>query len=545
MLLCFPDLLLRILVPLEHVFERLCSTFITYLSSTPYQPLALVGEPSSQLSCLLDFIETLLALRIQLGLNVSLCRQVLTTILPQALNIISSPVPYFVKKQVILVLKRCLLCKAGEDFLPSPRTLSHQQDAMLDKDMATLAGTLLDAVQQGWLLQVPVSDRSNSFGGVNDESELGPDLVILGATCLCVLKALEIQIHNAQSGQPHVPALDSLMVHLLKFLKLHIEWKEPVHPCEWVSLTFIEQDDDMLEVAKCLLKIYQHNISLHSSSTSHESEKIWSEPSHPCGSNPHCIFLFLLSNVLFDSSVLLDFLISSETCFLEYFVRYLKLLKADWPQFCLLCTLFDKSRNFHPAAMASVYVCPQQEQSVKVTQVQSDCFSFPDLLSSTPMEMCSPGSSPVRHTKHSSPSPPPGCVNSSLGALQRLVDYDSSEDSESESVDNKHCPVPVHSAGADSTDIDKQMKKLELKAHSALSCPLQSSAQAGGSMRHAQGIQQRAVQCLEDLQEAINRLHKKKLFPYNPSALLRLLSHVSSLSQEFRNKLPEQPNAKI
>lgn len=61
------------------------------------------------------------------------------------------------------------------------------------------------------------------------------------------------------SGQTEVLAPDILMAHLLKFLKRHIEWKEPVHPCEWVSLAFIEQDDDMLEVAKCLLKMYQHN----------------------------------------------------------------------------------------------------------------------------------------------------------------------------------------------------------------------------------------------------------------------------------------------
>lgn len=61
------------------------------------------------------------------------------------------------------------------------------------------------------------------------------------------------------SGQPDVLDLDILMAHLLKFLKHHIEWKEPVHPCEWVALTFMEQDDDMLEVAKCLLKMYLHN----------------------------------------------------------------------------------------------------------------------------------------------------------------------------------------------------------------------------------------------------------------------------------------------
>lgn len=281
--------------------------------------------------------------------------------------------------------------------------------------------------------------------------------------------------------------------------------------------------------------------SLCSPSTSCESENsIWSGSSHRSGSDPHCVFLFLLSNVSFDSSVLLDFLISSETCFLEYLVRYLKLLNCDWPRFRLTCSLFDKSRKFHPSG---VFFHPPQEQSVKATPIQSDCICFPNLLLPTPMEISRPASSPVGHTKHSTPPSPSGWVNSSMGALQRLVDYDSSEDSESESADSEQGPVIAHSAGADSTDIDKHMKKLELKAHSSTSPPSQPSAQAGGNACLVQGTQQRAVQCLEDLQEAVNRLHRKKLFPYNPSALLRLLSHVGGLSTEYggTHVLPEQP----
>lgn len=260
------------------------------------------------------------------------------------------------------------------------------------------------------------------------------------------------------------------------------------------------------------------------SSTDCGSEKAtWSGPSHQCGSNPHCIFLFLLTSVSFDSSVLLDFLISSETCFLEYFVRYLKLLKSDWPQFCLVCSSFDQSRYVRPSALADVISCPQL---VKATQVLSECVRSPNQLSSTPMDISCPASSAVSHSKHSTPSRS-GCVTSSLGALHRLVDYDSSEGSESECADTEHCAVIVHCAGADSTDIDKRMNKLELKAQ----CPLVCPSQSGSYTCHIQSIQQRAVQCLEDLQEAINRLHRKKLFPYNPSALLRLLLHVTTLNE--------------
>ncbi|KAM9311930.1 protein Lines homolog 1 [Gastrophryne carolinensis] len=518
------ELLKKVLVPLENVFEVFCSTFFTYLSKSSCQQTAPIREANIQLTCLLDVIEALVALRIQLKCNATLCKQVFSAILPQALNIISSAAPYFVKKQFLLVLKRCLLHKALEDFLPSARVVSHQQDEALDKDMDFLAKMLLVAVQQGWLLQVPVSDRVHSFGGVNEGSEPGKDLVTLGAVCLSVVKALEIQLNHGAFGPAHNLDLETLMAHLLEFLKHHIIWKEPVHPCEWVSMIFIQQDDDMLEAAKCLLKMYQHNPSTFSASDLFD-RSIWSDPSHLCGCNPHCIFLFLLSNVVFDSSVLLDFLISSETCFLEYFVRYLKLLKGDWPQFCLICTSFDKSANVKSPTVATVSDCPQPGESA--IAAPSDCISLSNRLSPTPMDIGSPASSSVKsNAEYSTVSVTAG----SLGALQRLVDYDSSEESEPEIGSSQHCLVSGHLAGADSTDIDKHMGTLKLKARRAQILANQPNAQPGGIAKP--GIQQRAVQCLQNLRESIDRLHKKKLFPYNPSALLRLLSSVGNLAAE-------------
>ncbi|XP_066448962.1 protein Lines homolog 1 [Eleutherodactylus coqui] len=509
------DHLLQIMVALEDVFEGFCSTCMTEC-----QP-PLGAESSSRLSCLLDLLEVLVALRIELKLNVSLCKRVLSVILPQALNLMSVPVPYFVKKQVILVLKRCLLYKAGEDFLPSPHNLFNQQDAALDEELAVLATTLLNAVQQGWLLQVPSCGRSSSFGGANEGSEPGPDLVILGAASLSVLKALEIQFRNKAcggigQGDAEFSEMPVYMAHLLNFLKRHLGWKEPVHFCEWVSLTFIEQDDDMLEVAKSLLQMYLHNPRLHSSTSGDEND-IWKLPSHQCGMNPHCIFLLLLKNVLFDASVLLDFLISSETCFLEYFVRYLKLLKEDWPQFSLTCTFLDKSACLQVPSVANISDCPPQ--TVDMSRAQE----------------CSPhvDTSMVSGPKNDKQSLLSHCESSSsLGALQRLVEYDSSEDSESETSSNEPCLIIAQREGADSSYIDKQMKKLGLTSMCSAFYSTSASMQAASTTCQALGIQRQSAQCLVDLQEAISRLHRKKLFPYNPSALLKLLSHVCALSKE-------------
>ena len=49
--------------------------------------------------------------------------------------------------------------------------------------------------------------------------------------------------------------------------------------------------------------------------------------------NPHSMFICLLESVAFDSSTLIDLLISAETIiFLEYFIKYLKFIELDIDQ---------------------------------------------------------------------------------------------------------------------------------------------------------------------------------------------------------------------
>ncbi|KAM4678279.1 protein Lines homolog 1 isoform 1-T2 [Discoglossus pictus] len=520
------DALLQLLGPLHTVFTEFCSAILSQHSATHCQH----PEPSIHLSCLLDLLEVLVALSTKLKLGLPFGQQVLTITLPQALSLISSPVSYFVKKQLILVLKRCLLYKTGEDLLCSVPSVSPLPDPLLDRDVATLAGALLSAVHQGWLLQVPVSDRSSSFGGATETSEPGPDLVILGAVSLSVLKALETQVLVAPISSDVTGKLQTFMNLLLVFLKLHLGSDQLMHPCEWVSLTFIEQDDDMLEVAKSLLKMYiqSHGLWFHPTSSHsclEDGEGNWRGPSHKTGSDPHCIFLLLLKNVAFDASVLLDFLISSETCFLEYLVRYLKLLREDWPQFCLTCTLFDKSVTRHACRSESVCNSSCQGETWVVGDTAS---SLTNICTSLSVAAKTPSAVTKENTKHSAPSPSSGFEGQcSLGALQRLVAYDSSEDSESECTEEQ-TPVTAQSPGADSSDIDAQMGRLELRAR----CPVLQSMSRHADNTFPLGMRPKAARCLEELQEAICRLHRKKLFPYNPSALLKLLTCVSTLNRD-------------
>ncbi|KAM8972316.1 protein Lines homolog 1 [Pelodytes ibericus] len=516
------DILLKLLGPLHPVFKTFSSSI---LSTQGQQSPSQEPEFASNLSSLLDLFEILVALRLELKVSVSLCQHIITIYLPQALALVSSSLPYFVKKQVILVLKKCLLHKAGEDFLPSAHCVSQKPDPLFEQDMTTLAEALMSTVNQCWLLQVPVHDQPSSFGGADEASESSPDLVILGAVSLSVLKALEVQLHTTTISSTVAVNLQNLMGRLQLFLKHHLPWKACSHPCAWLCLTFIEQDDDMLEAAHCLLKLYikcQSHLSI--SLCSEDQVGVWSGHLHQFGCNPHCIFLYLLKNVAFDASVLLDFLISSETCFLEYFVRYLKLLKDDWAQFCLICSLVDKQASSPESTSHGHSMCTSRVQTPVVESA-----TCPAHLESYRTVTAQSSESGFGANTTQSVHPIDCDYLSSLDALQRLVAYDSSEESDSECVDKEESSVPVLIRGADSTAVDAQAGSLE----PITACPGLHIASVTAHIEHDTclilGSQQKFIRCMDELQEAIYRLQIKKLFPYNPSALLRLLTQISVL----------------
>merc|ERR1711992_347532 len=95
--------------------------------------------------------------------------------------------------------------------------------------------------------------------------------------------------------------------------------------------------------------------------------------------------LHLLSR---DSSVLLDFLVSNETCFLLYLLRFLKFIVKDWPGFVSSCHIhYDEviqvllglqhsisrllSKNLFPYNIGPVYRLLDKVDSLHRTQKNS------------------------------------------------------------------------------------------------------------------------------------------------------------------------------
>lgn len=252
------------------------------------------------------------------------------------------------------------------------------------------------------------------------------------------------------------------------------------------------------------------------------------------GCNPHCNFLVLLQSISFDHGILLDFLISTETCFLEYFVRYLRFLRTDWQGFTAACGRIDSS-DFHPqkpcgdASMVThknerrVALCAKTMDDVPTVELNSSAAGF-------------------RLVEYASSDESDQDITDSPGGPGTAVC--DSNDGTSGSRDVKQeiggPPGQTHSESSYSAEISSQASTTAERRPESLSPAVLRSDQTSCpvvptlSEHVTSKASIRAVGCLVELREVVTRLQVKKLFPYNPSSLLKLLTQVENCSQLSR-----------
>ncbi|XP_007568290.1 protein Lines homolog 1 [Poecilia formosa] len=422
---------------------------------------------------LLDLLEVLTASGFICGAGLNLRSQRIPAVQSAALLMtVSCCSDYFVKKRILLLLKRVLLQKLGEDWSLEGVALYVREHKDLRADRCVLAQCVLQAVAADWLQSLQV-ERAVFFGGREKEG-LKPDGSMLRAVSLVLLKSVELHLQTAAAaGVDRTSEADSYLQSLWSWLRrLDVSQTEVSHSCSWISLLFGEQDDDLMEAASASLPIF----------LSYRRCSGWDgysvlEAACASGCNPHCHFVLLLQSLSFDHSILLDFLISSETCFLEYFVRYLKYLREDWQGFAAACS----HRNVKRLADA--------------------------------------------HGSEPGGSVPP-LEGSSSGIGLRLVEYDSSDESNEETSDgHKQSQTTV----ALMTDRSSKLKtKPSLSViQSEKVCPTAAAVLEEETLN----VLDRAVFCLSELRQVVTRLQTKQLFPYNPSSLLKLLTQVENCYQ--------------
>ncbi|XP_028441433.1 protein Lines homolog 1 isoform X2 [Perca flavescens] len=540
------EILGKLLSAFDSSLSTLCSKFLPKERDKTTQ--CLVDLPSSSgrwgttFCLLLDLLELLTACSVTCGAGICLESPRMTYVHSSALLMtISCSSEYFVKKRALLLLKRAVLQKAGEDWSLGEGLLTGLKHKHFDSDMSVLSQSVLTAMATDWLHSVQV-ESSSFFGGtrcIRGEEDQKPDCVMLRAVSLLLLKSMELHIQTAGgTGVDSATEVSGYLQSLWGFLRrCSVQLTENTHRCCWVSLLFGEQDDDMMETAKALFSIF-----LHHRMCSGLDDVAVLEAACASGCNPHCHFLLLLQSISFDHSILLDFLISTETCFLEYFVRYLKFLRADWQGFTAAC-----GRICSPHMQQSVTALCAAD-TLKVT-----CKGEPDRVKFSSCAQSTGVTSQVGRV--------------SLAAGFHLVEYDSSDESDPENMEVSQdepaasvCdkstfsaldvkqeisgpPVPIRQKQYEASDstvlLSRPNSTLERRAEGPSLPVLQSEQTSGPNMAPQPGqvaweTLARAVICMSELREVVTRLQTNKLFPYNPSSLLKLLAQVENYSKLSR-----------
>lgn len=233
--------------------------------------------------------------------------------------------------QIIRHVKDCRILES------MPRQINSTNDS--DDNLKTLIGLDCESV-----IFSPLSlDTQCTTTSVTHQTSVTFDKSLLQKMTLLVLKSVAVSVKEIRSDSSD-SSIDStdyeafqemMMIErsirdVLKKLELFIKDTLQFHPESHFSKILIhlfdDQDDFLIEAMVCTLDV-----------TSGISFRNNAFPELVAMLNPVYTFLEFLKMISNSSDLLLDLLVSSETCFLLYILRFLKYIRLNWSMFTQSC----------------------------------------------------------------------------------------------------------------------------------------------------------------------------------------------------------------
>ncbi|XP_049864577.1 protein lines [Schistocerca gregaria] len=214
------------------------------------------------------------------------------------------------------------------------------QDILAEEPCA-LAHLVVRSVKDWHLLDtLPYRGGSGRFGGGAGDG----DRPLLQKMVLLVLKSVAVTVKEtrcdsssdsslgseADDVDADMAVIERSIREVLRQLDNCVKTLLPFHPetplAQWVVQLFTDQDDALIEGMVCCLDVA---VGLfYRSSTQVDLGRTLS---------PGTTFVQFLRAVSHDPDVLLDLLVSNETCFLLYLLRLLKFIRRNWEDFVACC----------------------------------------------------------------------------------------------------------------------------------------------------------------------------------------------------------------
>jgi len=212
---------------------------------------------------------------------------------------------------------------------------------ILAEEPCSLAHYIVRSVKDWRFLDsLPYRGGSGRFGGGSGDG----DRPLLQKAVLLVLKAVAVTVKETrcetssdssigsetEDADADMAVIERSIREVLRQLDGCVKALLPFHPetplAQWVVQLFSDQDDALIESMLCCLDV---TVGLfHRPNSSQELRRALS---------PAASFAQFLRTVSYDPDVLLDLLVSNETCFLLYLLRLLKYIRRNWVSFTSAC----------------------------------------------------------------------------------------------------------------------------------------------------------------------------------------------------------------
>ncbi|EDV36503.1 uncharacterized protein Dana_GF11922 [Drosophila ananassae] len=207
------------------------------------------------------------------------------------------------------------------------------------------------------------SQSSPSMGAGQDGDDVAPldliemDKTLLQKMVLLVLKSIAVTVKEIRSDSSD-SSIDSsdydafqdmmliersirdVLSKLERFIKQTLEFHPECHFSKILIHLFDDQDDHLIEAMVCTLDVTS-GISFRNNAFPELVDML----------NPVYTFLEFLKMTSNSSDLLLDLLVSNETCFLLYLLRLLKYVRMNWTMFVHSCNSFGMGSTMLEEAM--------------------------------------------------------------------------------------------------------------------------------------------------------------------------------------------------
>lgn len=201
-------------------------------------------------------------------------------------------------------------------------------------------------------------EDENSLNALNSHDVIEMDKTILQKIVLLVLKSIAVTVKEIRSDSSD-SSIDStdydafqdmvliersirdVLRKLESFIKHTLEFHPECHFSKILIHLFDDQDDHLIEAMVCTLDVTA-GISFRNNAF----------PELVSMLNPVYTFLEFLKMISNSSDLLLDLLVSNETCFLLYLLRFLKYIRMNWSMFVQSCHDFGMGSSTLDEAMS-------------------------------------------------------------------------------------------------------------------------------------------------------------------------------------------------